>query len=172
MRRLFLLAISLLLALPAAAQDSVRVAFPGIAWGVAADSVIARWGTPAKRWTEQGFDNLEFADDGEGRALTRFVAVHPELGAVMAGYRLSFGMDCAEQLQAARDDILRAYPGLEWDTSPPEPYDCVRRPVRSWINGTDPHSGTRVSIRMNRGTMEMFVDAVSREGYARLRAAP
>jgi hypothetical protein len=176
MRRHLPLAILLLAAaLPAAAQDSIPARwgpFPGIAWGMPEDSVLAVFGAADRRWEDEGYGHLEYADSSDGRPLARTVVLLAGQGVVIAGYRLPFGTDCADQLQAARADIERAFPRLEWEGTPPEPYDCVRRPVRSWINGGDPDSGTRVSVRMNRGDMEMSVYAYSRQVLERMGVRP
>jgi hypothetical protein len=168
MHRPILLALLLLAAAPAAAQQ--QAPFPGVPWGIGADSVIRLLGPPDKRGPEDvgiaglGIENLEFVERLDGRERTRYVQLHPELGVILAGYRQHFGMDCAKRLDEVLRDLHAAYPRVQWEAAPPEPYDCVRRPVRAAIDGVDPESGDMISVRMDRGGMEMWVDAFSREG--------
>jgi hypothetical protein len=167
MRRHVLLAVLLLAAaFPAAAQDSIPHRWgplAGIAWGLPEDSVIALLGPPTNRWQEGSYDNLEYADSSDGRPLTRFVVLLPEVGSAIAGFELPFeDDDCVVPLGAIRADVERAFPRLEWEGAPPEPDDCVRVPARAWINGTDAASGTRVSIRMDFDRMLLSVNATSR----------
>lgn len=159
----------LFIAFPAAAQDVVQ-RFPGVPWGVSADSVMRIWGQPAQRRAAQmGLEELAYLDDRDGRPLERYILVHPTMGAIIAGYRVTYATDCAVQLRAIVQDVERTFPRLRWDAGAPAAFDCTRQPGRPSIDGRDPATDARVSIRMNRGDMQLAADAISREGYQWMR---
>jgi hypothetical protein len=155
---------------PAAAQDPVQ-RFPGVPWGVTADSVIRILGEPAhRRPAEMGLEELGYLDDRDGRPLARYILVHPSMGVIMAGYRVTYATDCAAQLRAIAADVERTFPRLRWQGGGgPTGYDCTRQLARASIDGLDPATDAHVSIRMDRGDMELIADALSREGWQWLR---
>jgi hypothetical protein len=87
----------------------------------------------------------------------------------MAGYRVTYATDCAAQLRAIVADVERTFPRLRWEAGAPAGFDCTRQPARPSIDGRDPATDAHVSIRMNRGDMEIIADALSREGWQWLR---
>jgi hypothetical protein len=160
-------------ALPAAAQGSApgSVPFPGIAWGVDADSVIRAWGEPVDRGTtRRGLDELSYLHEREGAALAWYVLVHPELGTVIAGYSVAFQTDedCRALARAAFEVIARDYPRFRWQSArvaPAPAVVCGEAEGRSGAYGRDPDSGTRVGIRLGSDGERLTIDAISPAGW-------
>lgn len=162
------LATALLLAAarPAAAQPADPPTFPGIAWGVTEDSVIRAWGEPVLRRPDGETVRLDFLDNEDERGLRRYFLVHPRLGTMIAGYGSEYDSaeECRALVRAALREVEAAFPALEWEAGRPAPAaECNGRSGARLTDGRDPESGTRVSIRQQRGAV--IVDALSRAGW-------
>lgn len=159
----------LLAAVPACAQDAGSRPFPGIAWGVDADSVVRVWGEPvAHKPISRGMSELDYVEmDGE-RVINRYIVVHPSMGTVIAGTVTAFAskVECHDAVRAAVGVIDRAFPRLAWEAGTPPAADAVCD-TSSGTNaiGQDAESGTRVSLRLNAAGTHLVVDAISPAGY-------
>lgn len=158
-------------ATPAAAQDAASPPrFPGVPWGIRADSVIRLQGPPVERRDiDRGLEELDYTDRSGGDAVARYVIVHPSLGTMIAGYSVGFGAEdeCRGRAQAALDEIGRGYPRLRWDGggAPDAAAVCDGTPGNGGAAGRDPESGTRIGIRVNRAGTRLVADAISPEGF-------
>jgi hypothetical protein len=167
LRTLSLVLAALLAAVPARAQQAAP--FPGIAWGVTADSVIGAWGEPASRGpTSTGLDEMNYRDSWNGRPGTRYALVHPALGTIIAGYAVPFGTRraCHGQVKTALLRVARDYPGFVWiDGGPDEALALCDGSRGAGAYGRDPASGTRIGIRLSNASTDLVVDAISTAGF-------
>ena len=167
LRILSLVLAALLAAVPACAQQDAP--FPGIAWGVTADSVIGAWGEPASRdTTSDGLDELNYTDTWNGQPGTRYALVHPALGTIIAGYAVPFGTRraCGMQVKTALLRVARDYPAFVWiDGGPDEALALCEGSQGAGAYGRDPASGTRIGIRLSNASTDLVVDAISPAGF-------
>jgi hypothetical protein len=167
--RHFALLSALVLAGPAAAQErGIPARFPGVEWGVDADSVIRAWGEPHRRGPgSRGLEDLTYVETRDDGDRLHYVLVHPSLGAVIVGRGGMFETEaeCRTLAASALADLAASFPAFEWRDEPPEPVTFCAGQARGPAEGRDPASGTRVSLRLDASRSGVVMDAISDAGY-------